>query len=157
MNKFKYTALTGLAALALTLSACGNTASSNNEAQTETAPVTQAVAAAELAAGTFSGRSDHITTGTASLVKTDAGYQLVLSADFELDGAPDPIVAFGNNETYDAANKLGALKNRTGAQRYDLPANFTPANFSQVYVWCEKFNVPLGVATLTKANGEYGS
>ena len=105
-----------------------------------------------VSAGTFSGRSDHITTGTATLVKSDGGYQITLSSDFELDGAPDPVVVVGNNETYDAANKLGALKNRTGAQTYSLPANITPAQFSQVYIWCEKFSVPLGVANLGPAS-----
>jgi len=64
------------------------------------------------------------------LVKTGSGYALNFAADFSLDGAPDPIVAVGS---------------------YALPASFSPANFSEVYVWCEKFNVPLGVATLSKS------
>jgi len=145
MTNFKLLALTSLAALSLSTAACAQTYGSGDKAP-EVA-TTQAVTA-NLASGTFSGRSDHITTGTASLVKTDAGYQIVLSGDFELDGAPDPVVAVGNGETYSVSNKLGALKNRTGAQTYDLPAGITPANFSQVYIWCEQFSVPLGVANL---------
>lgn len=120
----------------------------------------QAAAVQKISSGSFSGRSDHVTTGTATLVKTGKGYKVVLSGDFELDGAPDPIVAVGNGETYVAANKLGALKNRTGAQSYELPANITPAQFSQVYIWCEKFSVPLGVATLgakPAPKAKYGS
>ena len=104
---------------------------------------------APLSKGTFSGRSDHITTGHVTLEKTATGYQLSFAADFSLDGAPDPIVALGNGETYLAANKIGTLKNKTGRQVYQLPASFTPAQFSQVYVWCEQFSVPLGVAQLT--------
>jgi len=105
-----------------------------------------------LASGTFSGRSDHITTGDVSIVKTASGYQLVLAGDFSLDGAPDPIVALGNNGTYSAANKLAALANITGAQTYDIPASMNPADFSEAYIWCEEFNVPLGIATLASAN-----
>lgn len=102
-----------------------------------------------LSQGNFSGRSDHITTGLVSLEKTAAGYQLRFAEDFSLDGAPDPIVAIGNDETYVAANKIGALQNITGAQVYQLPASFTPGQFSEVYVWCEQFSVPLGIAQLT--------
>ena len=145
----KLNLLTAAAIALFSLSACApSTTTDSVPVKTiETAPSAKAVSA-----GTFSGRSDHITTGTASLVKTAGGYQIVLSDDFELDGAPDPVVVVGNNETYAAANKLGALKNRTGAQTYNLPSNISPGQFSQVYIWCEKFSVPLGVATLGAAS-----
>ena len=142
--------LLGTAAIALTLTACGNASTQSSEASAPTA-ATQSVANAvqKVSQGTFSGRSDHVTTGQATVEKTATGYQLRLSSDFELDGAPDPIVALGNGDTYVAANKLGKLKNRTGEQVYQLPASFTPGQFSQVYVWCEQFSVPLGIADLT--------
>jgi hypothetical protein len=104
-----------------------------------------------LSTGDFDGRSDHITTGKVKLEKTSTGYQLSFAADFSLDGAPDPVVALGNGETFNVANKLGTLKNKTGRQVYQLPAGFTPGQFSEVYVWCEKFSVPLGVAKLNAA------
>jgi hypothetical protein len=104
-----------------------------------------------ISSGTFDGRSDHITTGQVTLEKTATGYQLSFAADFSLDGAPDPVVALGNGETFNVANKLGALKNKSGRQVYQLPAGFTPGQFSEVYVWCEKFSVPLGVAKLAAA------
>lgn len=142
--------LLGAAALTLSLAACGSASTQSTQAPAAPAPAQSAASSVQaVSTGSFSGRSDHITTGQVSLEKTAAGYQLRFSADFELDGAPDPIVAIGNGETYVAANKLGALKNRTGAQVYTLPASFTPGQFSQVYVWCEQFSVPLGVADLT--------
>ncbi len=104
-----------------------------------------------LSAGNFDGRSDHITTGKVKLEKTSTGYQISFAADFYLDGAPDPVVALGKGETFNVANKLGKLKNKTGRQVYQLPAGFTPEQFSEVYVWCEKFSVPLGVAKLNAA------
>lgn len=143
--------LLGTAAIALTLAACGN-ASSNKVETGNSKAVEIAVSNAQIVSqGQFEGRSDHITTGKVTLEKTASGYQLRLSSDFELDGAPDPVVALGNGETYQVSNKLGPLKNRTGEQVYQLPAGFTPGQFSQVYVWCEEFNVALGVADLAGA------
>ena len=103
----------------------------------------------EISSGNFSGRSDHVTTGKVRVMKSDKGYHLVFGQNFSLDGAPDPIVALGNGGVYDKANKISVLKNKTGRQVYALPASFTPGEFSEVYVWCEKFNVPLGIANLT--------
>ena len=149
LNKNKMIALLGTAAIALTLTACGNAQTSGVQAET-TAPVKAAAQdVMKLSKGTFSGRSDHITTGLVTVEKTANGYQLRFADDFSLDGAPDPVVALGNGETYLVSNKLGPLKNKTGAQVYTLPADFTPGEFTQVYVWCEKFSVPLGVADLT--------
>lgn len=148
------TLLSGLTAtaIALTLAACSAPATETTAEQDySSATEYTATNATAVATGTFEGRSDHITTGRATIEKTATGYQLTFAGDFSLDGAPDPIVALGNGETYAAANKLGSLKNKTGAQTYQLPASFTPGQFSEVYVWCEKFSVPLGVATLTNS------
>ena len=148
LNKNRMIALLGTVALGLTLTGCGN--AQTNEIQQKPATIETAVNQVQtISAGNFSGRSDHVTTGQVSLERTASGYQLNFAADFFLDGAPDPVVAFGNGETFAVANKIGELKNRTGAQVYTLPANFKPGQFSQVYVWCEQFSVPLGVADLT--------
>lgn len=147
MMNSKITLLT----LTLALTGLGGCDTLSNTASTPAAEAVTAVQvdpAVALVSGSFSGRSDHITTGTASVIGAAGRYSLVLSPDFELDGAPDPIVGFGNNGTFDIATKLGSLQNRTGAQTYSLPADFDPAANSEVYVWCEKFAVPLGVATL---------
>ena len=148
LSKNRVITLLGTAAIALSLTACGNTQTQESSVTNYKAPVV-ASSAQTVSKGNFSGRSDHITTGQVSLERTANGYQLRFAADFSLDGAPDPVVALGNGETYVAANKLDVLKNKTGAQVYQLPANFTPGQFSQVYVWCEKFSVPLGVADLS--------
>ena len=138
------------AAIALTLAACSAPAAETKTAQAESSATEYAAdTAVSIASGTFDGRSDHITTGRATIQKTASGYQLTFAGDFTLDGAPDPVVALGNGETYSVSNKLGVLKNKTGAQTYALPANFKPGQYNEVYVWCEKFNVPLGVAKLS--------
>ena len=123
MSRFSTLAIASLGAFAL--AACVTP-----EPPAPAAPVA-AVASAPanaVASGSFSGLSDHITTGGASIVGSPGAYELVLGSDFSLDGAPDPIVGFGKGGTYNPATKLGALKNKTGAQSYDLPASFNPAN-----------------------------
>jgi len=142
----------GATAIALVLAACSAPAAEQTSQPAQSSATEYfAENLVAIASGTFEGRSDHITRGEVTLEKTASGYQLRFAADFYLDGAPDPVVALGNGETFLVANKLGELKNKRGAQTYQLPASFTPEQFREVYVWCEKFSVPLGVAALSAA------
>ena len=93
--------------------------------------------------GKFKGASNHITTGTAEI----ADGKVNLLADFTFDGAPDPKIALGKNG-YDKNTLMGKLKSNTGASSYTIPAGINPDDYNEVWVWCEKFNVPLGVAKL---------
>ena len=99
--------------------------------------------------GTFTGASDHITTGGVKIIKTaNGGAVVILDSDFSLDGAPDPRVGFGKDGKYVAATDLGKLGNLTGVQVYIVPASVNVDDFNEVYIWCRKFSVPLGVASL---------
>ncbi|WP_299143837.1 DM13 domain-containing protein [uncultured Tateyamaria sp.] len=108
-------------------------------------------AAAEnsVASGTFTGASDHITTGGVEVIKNDDGsHTIVLADDFSLDGAPDPRVGLGKDGFYDGNTDSGVLGNLTGGQSFVVPAGVDVSAFNEVYIWCEKFSVPLGVAKL---------
>ncbi|MEO9971666.1 MAG: DM13 domain-containing protein [Hyphomonadaceae bacterium] len=143
-------AATALLAIA-TVAACSQSAPAPAPEPAAAPAATASTASAPtVASANFSGRSDHVVLGNASIVGTAGNYELVFAADFDLDGAPDPVVGFGNNGTYDEATKIGALSQQKGAQRYSLPADFDPANAGEVYVWCEQFSVPLGVASFAK-------
>lgn len=99
--------------------------------------------------GSFVGASDHITTGSVEIIaNTDGSHTIVLGADFSLDGAPDPRVGLGNNGHYDGNTDSGVLGNLKGAQSFTVPAGVDINQFNEVYIWCEKFSVPLGVAKL---------
>ena len=99
--------------------------------------------------GTFTGASDHITTGGVKIVKTaNGGAVVILDSDFSLDGAPDPRVGLGKDGKYVAATDLGTLGHLTGVQVYIVPAAVNVDDFNEVYIWCRKFGVPLGVASL---------
>ncbi|WP_298818402.1 DM13 domain-containing protein [uncultured Roseibium sp.] len=94
--------------------------------------------------GRFKGKSRHVTTGHAEL----SGSRVVLQRDFTFDGAPDARIGLGRNGRYDPYTDLGALKKLKGQQSYRLRGGIDVSKYNEVYVWCRKFNVPLGVAKL---------
>lgn len=102
-----------------------------------------------VSSGTFTGASDHITTGAVEVIKNaDGSHTIVLGEDFSLDGAPDPRVGLGQNGFYDGNTDSGKLGNLTGSQSFTVPASVDISKFNEVYIWCEKFSVPLGIAKL---------
>ena len=111
------------------------------------APVAASAQDQVLASGAFSGKSGHTASGGVRVVKTGSGVAVVLDPDFKFDGAPDPKLGFGKNG-YVKSTQFSPLKSNSGEQTYDLPAAIDPADYTEVWVWCEKYAVPLGVATL---------
>lgn len=109
----------------------------------------KAAAAERAARGTFTGASGHVATGSVTLEKVGDASVVRLGEDFSLDGAPDPKVAIGAGG-YSAAGKLGHLRANAGAQDYPAPATVDAGAAQEVWIWCERFNVPLGHATLTR-------
>ena len=101
-----------------------------------------------LASGQFRNASGHDTSGSVQLVKTKDGMRLVLGKDFDHDGAPDPKVGFGVKGEYDSRSKLGALRSNKGEQVYQVPASLQTDGYDEVYIWCERYGVPLGVAKI---------
>jgi hypothetical protein len=99
--------------------------------------------------GTFTGASDHITTGDVTITENADGTSTVtFGSDFSLDGAPDPRVGFGKDGTFVALSDLGELQNLNGAQSYIVPASLNIDDYNELYIWCLEFAVPLGVAKL---------
>ena len=97
--------------------------------------------------GEFTGKSNHVTRGRAEVVTQNGKSQVILLDDFWFDGAPDPKVALGR-DGYDKSTLMGLLKSNTGKQSFDVPAGIDAAQYNEVWIWCERFNVPLGVAKL---------
>lgn len=112
-----------------------------------TAPVAASAGDEVLASGAFRGKSGHAASGGVSVVKTETGVRVVLGRDFKFDGAPDPKLGFGKNG-YVKASQFSVLKSNDGEQTYDIPAALDPADYNEVWVWCEQYSVPLGVANL---------
>ena len=98
--------------------------------------------------GSFTGLSNHVTKGEVAVVKTDDGWEIHLKDSFWFDGAPDPRVGFGKNGKFVDPTDFEPLRVNSGAQVYKVPANINPEEFDEVYIWCRKFSVPLGVASI---------
>ncbi len=111
------------------------------------APVAASAGEEVLARGAFRGKSGHAASGGVSIVKTETGVRVVLGRDFKFDGAPDPKLGFGKNG-YVKATQFSVLKSNSGEQTYEIPAGLDPADYNEVWVWCEQYSVPLGVANL---------
>ncbi len=101
-----------------------------------------------VASGSFKGASSHVTNGNVTIRKTADGVVVVLEDDFDFDGAPDPKLGFGKDGRYDRASQISHLGSNKGRQVYEVPAHVEPEAYNEFYVWCEKYNVPLGVADL---------
>lgn len=93
--------------------------------------------------GTFTGAARYGISGTAEV----AGNQVNLLDDFRFGNAPDPKVALGK-DGYDSSTLMGLLKNKSGSSSYTIPAGINPDDYNEVWIWCEQFNVPLGMAKL---------
>ena len=111
------------------------------------APQTSWGADQVLVSGTFRGMSGHAASGGVRVVKAADGVRVVLDADFRFDGAPDPKLGFGHNG-YVKSTQFSALKSNSGEQTYRVPDSLDPAAYSEFWIWCQQYSVPLGVATL---------
>ncbi len=101
-----------------------------------------------LASGSFTGASSHQTSGDVSVVRRDGGVVVVFGDNFDFDGAPDPKVGFGNDGRYDRKSQISHLAKNKGRQVYEVPAAVDSGAYNEIYVWCERYSVPLGVADL---------
>jgi len=98
--------------------------------------------------GSFTGASGHSTRGTVT-VKTSGGATVVeFHGNFSFDGAPDPWVGFGRNGRFVGATRFAKLKSNAGAQRYSVPSGIDVSSMNEVYLWCHRYSVPMGIAKI---------
>lgn len=90
--------------------------------------------------------------GTAKVVQTSAGTQIVFDDAFKTRGGPDLKVYLSKkslselqNETViDNSLKLSVLRSKKGAQTYTIPDNITLSDYKSVLIHCEAFEVLWG-------------
>lgn len=122
------------------------TATDSNPVE-QTATSNTVIEGKNVATGRFEGRSDHVVSGDVAIVESEGQYFVQLGDDFSLDDAPDPKVGLGQ-DGYDPKTKSGHLISFKGASSYEVPKNIDVKAYNEVYIWCEKFDVPLGVASI---------
>lgn len=94
----------------------------------------------------FQGENDHTVSGGVIIVKKDDIQYLVLESDFLFDGAPDPKLGFSQSGEFTEGSIFSGLNLDEGKQVYRLPVDFDAANYDEVTIWCDKFDVPLAEA-----------
>ena len=97
--------------------------------------------------GAFTGQSDHAASGSVTVQRINESWLVVLEPDFRFDGAPDTKIAFGNG-SFDASTVFSPLYSNSGLQDYMVPERIDPLRYSQIWLWDEQANVPVGVAEL---------
>lgn len=115
------------------------------------APVTPTV----LSQGDFRGLA-HETKGLAAVYQLPDGKRLLRLSNFETSNGPDVHVYLvaaevaKDNATVKQAGfiDLGSLKGNMGDQNYEVPANTNLNTYKSVSIWCARFGVNFGAATL---------
>jgi len=119
-----------------------------NKSVNETGPAV----AETLRTGSFESYA-HETKGKAAILKSGGSLILRLS-QFSTSNGPDVhILLSKTSDPKDITGSLdlGSIKGNQGDQNYTLPAGTDPTAFNAVTVWCKRFNVSFGGATLSKS------
>lgn len=99
---------------------------------------------------------EHTTTGQAIVTEFSDGRRVVRFEDFVTSNGPDLRVylsagssdaGFGKEYGEDFV-ELGRLKGNLGNQNYEIPAGTDLSKYRNAVVWCARFSVGFGVATL---------
>jgi hypothetical protein len=109
----------------------------------------------EVASGAF--RSlEHRTTGRARLLRLADGSTVLRLEGLSTSNGPDLRVYLsevtsdkGWHAYGDRYLDLGGLKGNRGSQNYRIPAGTDLSRFRSAVIWCRRFKVGFGVATLT--------
>lgn len=123
-----------------------------------TVPTSASTAAPEpavLAEGTFVSQ-EHDTSGTARVLELGDGSRVLRLEGFSTSDGPDVHVwlsdaeADGDWGSYDDGRyvPLGEIKATDGNHNYTIPADADLTGLRSVVIWCDRFNVAFGSATL---------
>ena len=135
-----------------TATAAAATASPQATAATTTATATEEPAARLVAMGEWQGADDfHFARGQAYIVETAPGAYILRVENFSVRNGPDLFVYLSRDPDgwEEEAVNLGDLKATDGAFNYDIPPELDVSEFRSAVVWCRRFAVLFGHATLT--------
>lgn len=123
-------------------------------APTTSTPTTATVAPPEVVveyAGDFVDESRYSTSGQAIVLGNGTGQRFLRFEDFATDNGPDLNVYLVNSSTGDVSDvvDLGDLSGNIGDQNYEIPADVDLEVYDRVVIWCVRFGVGFGSASLT--------
>ncbi|MDD9377849.1 DM13 domain-containing protein [Streptomyces sp. ZAF1911] len=105
---------------------------------------------------------EHATTGTAKLIRLPDGSHTLRLENLDTSNGPDLRVWLTDAPVKEGTAgwrvfddgkyvSLGKLKGNKGDQNYAIPADVNPSAYTSVTIWCDRFDVSFGAATLTTA------
>ncbi len=100
-----------------------------------------------LVSGQFAGNSRYDITGDISVLNDGSEQRFLRFENFESDNGPDLKVYLRAADG--SFVSLGDLKGNIGDQNYEIPVDVDLSVFSSVEIWCERFGVGFGEATLS--------
>ncbi|MFD5414988.1 DM13 domain-containing protein [Streptomyces nojiriensis] len=103
---------------------------------------------------------EHATTGAVELIRLSDGSHTLRLADLDTSNGPDLRVWLADAPVKEGVAgwrvfddgkhvSLGKLKGNKGDQNYPVPADVNVAEFTSVTIWCDRFDVSFGAASLT--------
>jgi hypothetical protein len=124
-------------------------------AQATSVTMSKGAATEVLGTGDFRGLA-HETKGAATVHQLADGKRILRLSNFETSNGPDVHVYLvaaevaKDNETVKQAGfiDLGSLKGNKGDQNYEVPADADLSKYKSVSIWCARFGVNFGAATL---------
>ncbi len=102
------------------------------------------------AAGSFVDGA-HTTNGDALVLGNGTGQRFLRFENFKTDNGPDLNVYLVNSSAGGATDfiDLGNLKGNIGDQNYEIPENVDLDVYDRIEIWCVRFSVGFGNATLS--------
>lgn len=105
---------------------------------------------------------EHETSGTVRVVRHADGSHRLELVDLDTSNGPDLRVWLSDQPVRDGVRgwrvfddgdwvELGRLKGNKGDQAYAIPAGADLDRLGSVSIWCKRFSVSFGAATLTRA------
>jgi hypothetical protein len=99
---------------------------------------------------------EHATTGKASVLELRDGSRVLRLENFRTSNGPDLRVylSAGSNDAFFGREygenfvELGELKGNIGDQNYAIPSGVELQTYRNAVIWCKRFSVGFGVATL---------
>lgn len=98
--------------------------------------------------GMLSGFPGHNASGKASLSKDSMGKAFLELTGIKVDKVPDGRVYLAKGGDHTKGIELGKLEKFTGDVRFAIPENTMLDDYDSVVIWCKKFDVGIGKATL---------
>lgn len=103
---------------------------------------------------------EHTTTGTVKIIRLPDGSRTLRLENLDTSNGPDLRVWLTDAPVKEgtagwrvfddgAYVSLGELKGNKGDQNYEIPADVNLSDYGSVSIWCDRFDVSFGAATLT--------